>query len=74
MKVKLLVAPTEIETMPFTDFETVLKNYLQPRKRLVIAHGQKSWQLQKRTKSHQVSLWPKSEKQILWVLKTENRC
>ena len=37
MKVKQLVAPTEVETMAFNEIETVLENYLQPRKRLVIA-------------------------------------
>ena len=42
MKVKsLVVEPTEVETMPFTDIETVLKNYLQPRERLVIAEQSK---------------------------------
>ena len=41
MEVKsLVVEPTEVETMPFTD-ETVLKNYLQPRERLVIAQQSK---------------------------------
>ena len=37
MKVKSLVAPTKVETMAFNEIETVLENYLQPRKRLVIA-------------------------------------
>ena len=36
-KLKSLVAPTKLETMPFKDIATVLENYLQPRKRLVIA-------------------------------------
>ena len=37
MKVKSLVAPTKVETMGFNEIETVLENYLQPRKRLVNA-------------------------------------
>ena len=37
MKVKLLVAPTKVETMAFFENETGLENCLQPRKRLVIA-------------------------------------
>ncbi|MEL7079445.1 MAG: hypothetical protein AAGM46_26445, partial [Cyanobacteria bacterium J06582_2] len=40
-KVKSLVAPTKLETMPFKDIATVLENYLQPRKRLVIAEQTK---------------------------------
>ena len=31
MKVKSLVAPTEVETMPFTDIDKVFKIYLLPR-------------------------------------------
>ena len=41
MKLEPLVAPTEMETMPVTDIETVSKIYLQPRKRLVIAEQTK---------------------------------
>ena len=41
MKVKSLVAPTKLETMAFNEIETVLENYLQPRKRLVIAEQTK---------------------------------
>ena len=37
MKVKSLVAPTKKEKLAFNEIETVLENYLQPRKRLVIA-------------------------------------
>ena len=37
MEVKSLVAPPEEETRPFTDIETVPKNYLQHHRRLVIA-------------------------------------
>ena len=40
-KVESLVAPTKIETMPFKDIERILENYLQPRKRLVIAEQTK---------------------------------
>ena len=41
MKVKSLVAPTKVETMAFNEIETVLANYLQPRKRLVFAEQTK---------------------------------
>ena len=41
MKVKSLVAPTKVETVAFNGIETVLENYLQPRKRLVIAEQTK---------------------------------
>ena len=41
MKVKLLVAPTKVETMAFNEIETVLENYLQSRKRLAIAEQTK---------------------------------
>ena len=41
MKVKSLVAPTKVETMAFNEIETVLENYLQPSKRLVIAEQTK---------------------------------
>ena len=37
MKVKSLVAPRKVEALAFNEVETVLANYLQPRKRLVIA-------------------------------------
>ena len=37
MKVKSLVAPTKVETMSSNEIETVLENYRQPRRRLVIA-------------------------------------
>ena len=32
MKVKSLVAPTKVEKIAFNEIETVLENYLQPRK------------------------------------------
>ena len=35
MKVKSLVAPTKVETMAFNEIETVLENYMQPRKILI---------------------------------------
>ena len=41
LKVKSLVAPTKVETMAFNEIETVLENYLQRRKRLVIAEQTK---------------------------------
>ena len=41
MKVKLLVAPTAVETMPFKDIETVVKKYLQPCKRVAVAEQYK---------------------------------
>ena len=41
MKVKSLVALTKMETMAFNEIETVLENYLQPTKRLVIAEQTK---------------------------------
>ena len=41
MKDKSLVAPTKVKTMAFNENETVLENYLQPRKRLVIAEQTK---------------------------------
>ena len=41
MKVKSLVAPTKVETMAFNEIETVLENYPQLRKRLVIAEQTK---------------------------------
>ena len=36
MKVKLLVAPTKVETMALNEIETVLANYLQPRRNLLL--------------------------------------
>ena len=53
-KVKSLVAPTKVETMPFRDIETVLENYLQPRKRLVIAEQTKFVAITQKTENHQV--------------------
>ena len=41
MQVKPLDASMELETMPFTDIDTVLKIYLQTRKGLVIAEQKK---------------------------------
>ena len=41
MKVKSLVTPTKGEIMAFNEIETVLENYLQPRKRLFIAEQTK---------------------------------
>ena len=37
VKLKSLVAPKELEEMPFNDIETVLKTYLEPQQRLVMA-------------------------------------
>ena len=41
MKVKSLVAQTKVETMALNEIETVLENYLQRRKRLVMAEQPK---------------------------------
>ena len=41
MKVKSLIAPTNVEIMAFNEIETVLENYLPARKRLAIAEQTK---------------------------------